>query len=143
MTTIIEKPTMMSIAMVRPSVNRLNGEPKPGVPSAKIAPKIAIRTMQAEFVGQQQPGRRSAAAGASALSAARVAFEVIEDSFIASRRACREDLPPVGAVVAAQRRCRRDGRRRSLFSAAQALAAGLSPQVASGAEDRRITSSVR
>ena len=44
-TTIIEKPIMMSIAIVRPSVNRLNGEPKPGVPSAKIAPKITISAM--------------------------------------------------------------------------------------------------
>ena len=41
-TTIIEKPIMMSIAMVRPSVNRLNGEPKPGVPNAKTAPKMRI-----------------------------------------------------------------------------------------------------
>ena len=34
-TTIIEKPIMMSIAIVRPSVKRLNGEPKPGVPESE------------------------------------------------------------------------------------------------------------
>ena len=56
-TTIIEKPIMMSIAVVRPSVKRLNCEPKPGVPNAKIAPKIAISAMSPNsLVSSRRPG---------------------------------------------------------------------------------------
>ena len=59
-TTIIEKPIMVSIAIVRPSVKRLNCELKPGVPSAKIAPKIAISAMSPNsFVSSRRPGAGS------------------------------------------------------------------------------------
>ena len=47
---------MMSIAIVRPSVNRLNCEPKPGVPNAKIAPKIAISAMSPIRWWARRPG---------------------------------------------------------------------------------------
>ena len=43
MTTIMEKPIMMSIDIVRPSVNKLKGEAKPGVVRLKTMPNRTIR----------------------------------------------------------------------------------------------------
>ena len=83
-TTIIEKPIMMSIAIVRPSVNRLNGEPKPGVPRRRRRRRYDQR-QESEFVGEQQPRSETPHAGRATGQASCVRSR--RNSFVSSRRA--------------------------------------------------------